>query len=159
MGAISCGACRIHFVFSLKNCASFPAQLAMEIDVSHIPGAQNVVADDLSRWDGIQQIPHGFSPHERFTIDLQSIWQVRRFHHLSFLKICLNPLDLTAIGYSLLHLLESPHVKIGVLGRVNSLIEKNLGINNHQGFNSPNNKICCDNPNWRDTNFQQVKKV
>ena len=35
----------------------------------------------------------------------------------------------------------------------------NRGINNHQGFNSPNNKICCDNPNWRDTNFQQVKKV
>ena len=63
-------------VFLEKLCLLSGAT-GMEIDVSHIPGAQNVVADDLSRWDGIQEIPHGFSPHERFTIDLQSIWYVR----------------------------------------------------------------------------------
>lgn len=57
----------------LLSCAT-----GMEIDVSHIPGVQNVVADDLSRWDGIQPIPHGFSPAERFTIDLPSIWHVRQ---------------------------------------------------------------------------------
>ena len=63
-------------VFLEKLCLLSGAT-GMETDVSHIPGAQNVVADDLSRWDGIQEIPHGFSPHERFTIDLQSIWYVR----------------------------------------------------------------------------------
>ncbi len=57
----------------LLSCAT-----GMEIDVSHIPGAQNTIADDLSRWDGIQPIPHGFEDHERFTISLQSIWHVRQ---------------------------------------------------------------------------------
>ena len=50
----------------------------MEIDVSHIPGAQNVIADDLSRWDQVSSIPHGFTNQERFRIDLQSIWHVRQ---------------------------------------------------------------------------------
>ena len=57
----------------LLSCAT-----GMEIDVSHIPGAQNIIADDLSRWDGIQPIPHGFEVHERVTISLQSIWHVRQ---------------------------------------------------------------------------------
>ena len=64
-------------VFLEKLCLLSGAT-GMEIDVSHIPGAQNIVADDLSRWDGIQPIPHGFEVHERFTIDLQSIWHVRQ---------------------------------------------------------------------------------
>ena len=50
----------------------------MEIDVSHIPGAQNVVADDLSRWDQQSPIPHGFTEAERFHIDLPSIWYVKQ---------------------------------------------------------------------------------
>ena len=64
-------------VFLEKLCLLSGAT-GMEIDVSHIPGAQNVIADDLSRWDGRQSIPHGFSPQERFAIDLSSIWHVRR---------------------------------------------------------------------------------
>ena len=63
-------------VFLEKLCLLSGAT-GMEIDVSHIPGAQNVIADDLSRWDGIQPIPHDFSPQERFTVDLESIWHVR----------------------------------------------------------------------------------
>ena len=50
----------------------------MEIDVSHIPDAQNIIADDLSRWDQKDQIPHGFSAHERFIIDLNSLWNIRQ---------------------------------------------------------------------------------
>ena len=64
-------------VFLEKLCL-LSGSTGMEIDVSHIPGAQNVVADDLSRWDHISPIPHGFTSSERFRIDLQSIWQVRQ---------------------------------------------------------------------------------
>ena len=58
-------------VFLEKLCLLSGAT-GMEIDV------QNVVADDLSRWDNIHPIPHGFLPSERFTIDLRNIWQVRQ---------------------------------------------------------------------------------
>ena len=54
----------------------------MEIDVSHIPGAQNIIADDLSRWGQTSEIPHGFTIQERFHIDLQSIWHVRQLPSL-----------------------------------------------------------------------------
>ena len=37
-------------VFLEKLCL-LSGSTGMEIDVSHIPGAQNIVADDLSRWD------------------------------------------------------------------------------------------------------------
>ena len=63
-------------VFLEKLCL-LSGSTGMEIDVSHIPGAQNTIADDLSRWDQISPIPHGFTNHERFKIDLQSIWHVR----------------------------------------------------------------------------------
>ena len=45
---------------------------------SHIPGAQNIIADDLSRWDQTDPIPHGFLAGERFTIDLQSLWNIQQ---------------------------------------------------------------------------------
>ena len=64
-------------VFLEKLCL-LSGSTGMEIDVSHIPGAQNVVADDLSRWDYISPIPHGFTSSERFRIDLQLIWHVRQ---------------------------------------------------------------------------------
>lgn len=34
------------------------AMLGMEIDVNHTPGSQNILADDLSRWDQIGPQPH-----------------------------------------------------------------------------------------------------
>ena len=65
------------FVFLEKLCV-LSATTGMEIDVSHIPGAQNIIADDLSRWDQKDQIPHGFSAHESFVIDLHSLWNIRQ---------------------------------------------------------------------------------
>ena len=64
-------------VFLEKLCLLSGAT-GMEIDVSHIPGSDNIIADDLSRWDGIQPIPHSFTPSERFRLDLHSIWNIRQ---------------------------------------------------------------------------------
>ena len=64
-------------VFLEKLCLLSGAT-GMEIDVSHIPGSDNIIADDLSRWDGIQQIPHSFTPAERFRLDLHSVWNIRQ---------------------------------------------------------------------------------
>lgn len=50
----------------------------MEIDVSHIPGAANVEADDLSRWDQQGPVPHRFLPSDRIHITLDQIWHVRQ---------------------------------------------------------------------------------
>ena len=68
-------------VFLEKLCLLSGAT-GMEIDVSHIPGAQNIVADDLSGWDQVSSIPHGFTNDERFRIDLKSIWHVRQLPSL-----------------------------------------------------------------------------
>ena len=64
-------------VFLEKLCL-LSGSTGMETDVSHIPGAQNIIADDLSRWDQNSETPDGFTIQERFKIDLQSIWHVRQ---------------------------------------------------------------------------------
>ena len=46
----------------------------IELDVSHIPGADNVIADDLSRWDFSTPIPHDFQPGERIQLSLSQLW-------------------------------------------------------------------------------------
>ena len=70
------------FCVFLEKLCLLSGSTGMEIDVSHIPGAQNVVADDLSRWDQQSPIPHGFTEAERFHIDLQSIWYVKQLPSL-----------------------------------------------------------------------------
>lgn len=50
----------------------------MEIDVSHIPGAQNIEADDLSRWNQQDPIPHAFQSCDRVRISLNQIWHIRQ---------------------------------------------------------------------------------
>lgn len=42
----------------------------IEFDVSQIPGADSVIADDLSRWDFSTPIPHDFQPSERIQLSL-----------------------------------------------------------------------------------------
>ena len=64
-------------VFLEKLCL-LSAVSGMELDVSHIPGAQNVEADDLSRWDQKGPIPHSFQAHERIRINLDQIWFIRQ---------------------------------------------------------------------------------
>ena len=44
----------------LERMCLLSATLGIEIDVSHIPGSQNVLADDLSRWDQTGPPPHSF---------------------------------------------------------------------------------------------------
>ena len=46
----------------------------IELDVSHIPGADNIIADDLSRWDFSDIIPHKFQLSERIPLSLRQLW-------------------------------------------------------------------------------------
>ena len=64
-------------VFLEKLCL-LSAVSGMEIDVSHIPGAQNIEADDLSRWDQQGPIPHQFRPDDRIRLSLDQIWHVKQ---------------------------------------------------------------------------------
>ena len=45
----------------------------IELDVSHIPGADNIIADDLSRWDFSTPIPHDFQTSERIHLSLNQL--------------------------------------------------------------------------------------
>ena len=45
----------------------------IELHVSHIPGADNI-ADDLSRWDFSNFIPHDFQQSERIHLSLRQLW-------------------------------------------------------------------------------------
>ena len=46
----------------------------IELDVSHMPGADNIIADDLSRWDFSTPIPYDFQPGERIQLSLGQLW-------------------------------------------------------------------------------------
>ena len=49
---------------------------SIEVDVSHIPGHDNELADALSRWDGLGQPPHHFLLHDRFNLSLTQLWNL-----------------------------------------------------------------------------------
>ena len=57
----------------LEKLCLFAALTCMEMDVSHIPGAENVSADQLSRWDFITPLP-GFELSSRVRIPLSQLW-------------------------------------------------------------------------------------
>lgn len=46
----------------------------VELDISHIPGKLNVVADDLSRWSFEGPIPHHFQASDRIRMSLPDLW-------------------------------------------------------------------------------------
>ena len=46
----------------------------VEVDVNHIAGKSNDVADALSRWDQQGDPPYGFQTKDRFSISLEQIW-------------------------------------------------------------------------------------
>ena len=46
----------------------------IEVDVSHIPGKSNDIADALSRWDQQGNPPHDFRMQDRFSFSLGQIW-------------------------------------------------------------------------------------
>ena len=62
----------------LERMCLLSATLGMEIDVSHIPGSQNVLADDLSRWDQTGPPPHSCQLSDRIRIPLPALWNIRR---------------------------------------------------------------------------------
>ena len=45
-----------------------------EHDVSHIPGQDNEIADQLSRWDEVSDIPFEFNPDDRVRFILPHLW-------------------------------------------------------------------------------------
>ena len=61
----------------LERMCLLSAMLWMEIDVNHIPGSQNILADDLSRWDQTGSPPHSFHLKDRIRIPLAELWQIR----------------------------------------------------------------------------------
>ena len=61
----------------LERMCLLSAMLGMEIDVNHIPGSQNILADDLSRWDQTGSPPHSFHLKDRIRIPLAELWQIR----------------------------------------------------------------------------------
>jgi len=52
---------------------------SLEVDVTHIPGHDNVFADALSRWNGEGSPPHHFLHHDRFPLTLHQLWNLD--HH------------------------------------------------------------------------------
>ena len=46
--------------FFVEKLTMLASVTGVELDVSHIPGPDNVIADDLSRWDFVSAIPHVF---------------------------------------------------------------------------------------------------
>jgi hypothetical protein len=61
----------------LERMCLLSAMLGMEIDVNHIPGSQNIFADDLSRWDQTGSPPHSFQLKDRIRIPLTELWHIR----------------------------------------------------------------------------------
>jgi hypothetical protein len=60
--------------FFVEKLTMLASVTGVELDVSHIPGPDNVIADDLSRWDFVSAIPHDFSSHDRIRFSLASLW-------------------------------------------------------------------------------------
>jgi len=45
----------------------------IELDVSHVPGVDSIIADDLSRWDFSTPVPHDFQNSERIHLSLNQL--------------------------------------------------------------------------------------
>ena len=60
--------------FFVEKLCLLSAKTGMEIDVGHVPGHDNQIADDLSRWDESTPIPHSFVQADRVRISLQDLW-------------------------------------------------------------------------------------
>ena len=50
------------------------SKCCMDLDISHIAGHDNDVADKLSRWDFESPIPYEFSSADRVLLPLSSLW-------------------------------------------------------------------------------------
>ena len=65
--------CHVHFASSLKSCASF--QLSQEWrSMSATFQAKNFIADDLSRWNELEPVPHSFVQADRVRFSFADLW-------------------------------------------------------------------------------------
>jgi hypothetical protein len=51
----------------------------IELDVSHVPGAENIIADDLSRWNFLLPYPMIFNQAKEFNFhlpDSKLLWKL-----------------------------------------------------------------------------------
>ena len=60
--------------YFLERLCLLSAQTNMEIDVGHIPGHDNIIADALSRWDMESPIPFNLQISDRCRMSLQDLW-------------------------------------------------------------------------------------
>ena len=61
--------------FFVEILAALATKTGIELDVSHIPGESNFIADDLSRWSFDSEIPHGFQSESRIRFNLRDLWE------------------------------------------------------------------------------------
>ena len=77
----------------LEKLCLLAACTCAEIDVSHISGTDNAIADALSRWELVSDPPYAFDCADRISIPLEVLWT-------SPLSVSLHPDD-TRIVWSL----------------------------------------------------------
>ena len=61
--------------FFVEVLTKFASQTCIELDVGHIPGQANIIADDLSRWNLESDIPHGFLQKDRIRFTVADLWR------------------------------------------------------------------------------------
>ena len=62
-----------HCLFLEKMCL-LSSTFNLELDISHIAGQDNVLADALSRWDQCGDVPQGLDPSLRLRFSLSDLW-------------------------------------------------------------------------------------
>ena len=62
-----------HCLFLQKMCL-LSSTFNLELDISHIAGQDNVLADALSRWDQCGNVPQGLDPSLRLRFSLSDLW-------------------------------------------------------------------------------------
>ena len=63
--------------FFLEKLSLLSTATSIDLDVSHISGPQNELADAVSRWDGISHPPCDFLLADRVRFTLQDLWHVK----------------------------------------------------------------------------------
>ena len=63
----------ILYVSLSRSLTCLASTTGIELEVSHIPGADNIIADDLSRWDFSTPVPHDFQTSERIHLSLNQL--------------------------------------------------------------------------------------
>lgn len=69
---------RMPLALFLERMSILLSSSSLDVDVQHIPGHSNDLADTLSRWDGSLPIPCNCQPEQRFDLCLQDLWCLDR---------------------------------------------------------------------------------